>query len=123
MTNKKDFFHCKRCGLTVEALTNGAHPSCCGEAMELLAANSKEAAVEKHIPVVEKTANGYKVTVGSVEHPMLDEHYIQWIQLDEGDTVQIKFLNAGEAPQATFVSDATAVKAYEFCNLHGLWVK
>jgi superoxide reductase len=94
---------------------------CCGEPMELLNENTTDAATEKHVPVVEKTAGGFKVTVGSVAHPMEQKHFIEWIELIAGDTAYRRFLNPGETPEATFAVEADEVVAREFCNLHGLW--
>jgi superoxide reductase len=92
--------------------------------MELLKANSTDAAQEKHVPVIEKNGDIVTVKVGSVPHPMLAEHYIMWIILAQGDQVQLAKLQPGGEPCATFkVADADApVTAYEYCNLHGLWV-
>ena len=71
--------------------------------------------------MIEKVDGGYKVKVGSVAHPMEDKHYIEWVELISGDTVQRQFLNPGEAPEATFITKAKDVSAREYCNLHGLW--
>ncbi len=91
--------------------------------MERLVENTVDAAVEKHVPVVEKIEGGYKVKVGSAAHPMTPEHYIQWIELTcEDDTfVQRKMLTPDSAPEAVFKTDADKVVAREYCNLHGLW--
>ena len=121
MPKRREVYFCNSCGVTFEALSDGGDKSCCGEEMEVLVENTKEAAVEKHIPVIEKIEGGYKVQVGSVLHPMEESHYIQWIELNEKDKAQIKFLNPGDQPIAEFKTDATEVSAREFCNLHGLW--
>ena len=89
--------------------------------MQQLTENTVDAAKEKHVPVIEKVANGYKVTVGSVPHPMEDKHYIEWIELTAGDKVYRQVLKPGKAPEATFETDASQVSARELCNLHGLW--
>jgi len=89
--------------------------------MDLLAENSVDAAQEKHVPVIEKVANGYKVTVGSVPHPMEEKHYIEFIELIADGKVYRQDLNPGEAPEAFFCVEASEVTAKEFCNLHGLW--
>jgi superoxide reductase len=89
--------------------------------MTLLEENTTDAAQEKHVPVAEKTAEGWKVTVGSVAHPMLDEHYIEWIELIYGDKTSVVFLKPGDPPEATFNVDANNVTARAYCNLHGLW--
>jgi superoxide reductase len=95
---------------------------CCGEPMKLFMENTFDAAKEKHVPVVEKIEGGFKVTVGSVAHPMEDKHYIEWIQViaDDG-RVYRKFFKPGMEPEAVFKIDASAVIAREYCNLHGLW--
>jgi superoxide reductase len=90
--------------------------------MTLLVENSTDAATEKHIPVIEKTDAGVKVTVGSVAHPMVDDHYIEWIELLVGEQVLRKELVPGNEPVAVFdgvTSDSVAARAY--CNQHGLW--
>jgi superoxide reductase len=94
---------------------------CCGQPMKLFTENTVDAAKEKHVPVVEKVAGGYKVKVGSVPHPMEEKHYIEWIELIAGPRVYRYFLNPGEAPEATFQVEAEQVTAREYCNMHGLW--
>jgi len=89
--------------------------------MELLKENSKDAALEKHVPVIEKIEGGYRVQVGSTLHPMQPEHYIEWIELISGEQVMRHHLNPGDEPVAIFMTDATDVTAREYCNLHGLW--
>jgi superoxide reductase len=89
--------------------------------MQLLVENTVDAAKEKHVPVIEKVEGGVKVKVGDVAHPMEDKHYIEWIEIIAGDKADRQFLNPGEAPEATFKTDADNVTAREFCNLHGLW--
>lgn len=122
MTEQKQIYRCNLCGNIVEVVQPaGGTLSCCGQPMELLQENSKDAALEKHVPVIEKIAGGYKVSVGEVTHPMLEEHYIQWIELVAGSQVMRKYLKPGEKPEAVFLTDATDVFAREYCNLHGLW--
>lgn len=122
MTERLQIYKCQVCGNMVEVIHSGAGELvCCGQPMTLLSENTTDAATEKHVPVVEKTDNGYKVTVGSVTHPMEDKHYIEWIELIAGDNAYRKFLNPGEAPEALFEIKADKVTAREFCNLHGLW--
>lgn len=87
-----------------------------------LVPNTVDAAVEKHVPAVEKTADGYKITVGSVTHPMDADHYIQWIVAATDDGINhTKFLNPGEAPEMILKTNANLVSATEYCNKHGLW--
>ncbi len=122
MTKKNEVYKCALCGNIVEVLHVGAGELvCCGEGMDLLAENSVDAAQEKHVPVIEKVANGYKVTVGSVPHPMEEKHYIEFIELIADGKVYRQDLNPGEAPEAFFCVEASEVTAREFCNLHGLW--
>ena len=118
------FYLCNHCKNLVEMIHFGGAPlMCCGEKMQLLTANTTDAATEKHVPVV--SAEGGKVTVkvGSVEHPMTDAHYIQCIVLQTEKTVQRADLLPGEKPEAVFaLADCDkVVKAYAYCNLHGLW--
>lgn len=115
-------YKCGLCGNIVEVMhVGGGTLACCGQPMTLLSENTTEAATEKHIPVAEKTAGGLMVKVGSVEHPMTKDHYIQWIEVITTAQVYAKFFSAGEKPEALFkiVGDVVAVRAY--CNLHGLW--
>lgn len=95
--------------------------SCCGQPMDLLIENAKDAALEKHCTVIDKIDGGYKVTVGSVEHPMLQEHHIEWIELITENQVMRKYLHPGEKPVAVFMTDAMEVTAREYCNIHGHW--
>lgn len=117
------FYKCMRCGKMVGVIVDS--PSqlvCCGEPMVEMVANTTDAAQEKHVPVV--TVDGDKVTVkvGSVEHPMLEEHYIQWIYIATEHGGQRKALKPGDKPEATFSLDNDkAIAAYAMCNLHGLW--
>jgi superoxide reductase len=100
----------------------GGNLVCCGQPMQLLKENTTDAATEKHVPVIKKLADGtYKVIVGSVEHPMEDKHYIEWIQLVAGKNAYRAFLNPGQKPEAVFKVDSDDVLAREYCNLHGLW--
>ncbi len=124
MTKIGDVYICKICGNIVQVLDAGAGELvCCGQKMEHIVPNTVDAAKEKHIPVIEKVAGGYKVKVGSVAHPMADDHYIPWVSLitDDGMTAH-KTLKPGDAPEITVLSNAKAVKAYAYCNKHGLWV-
>ena len=99
----------------------GGQLVCCGKPMKHLVENTTDAATEKHVPVIEKTADGVKVVVGSVEHPMADDHYIQWIQLIVDGLAYRQFLEPGGKPEAVFKVDGDKISAREYCNLHGLW--
>lgn len=116
-------YRCNNCGNMVELIrVGGGNLVCCGQPMQLLKENTTDAATEKHVPVIKKLADGtYKVIVGSVEHPMEDKHYIEWIQLVAGKNAYRAFLNPGQKPEAVFKVDSDDVLAREYCNLHGLW--
>jgi superoxide reductase len=94
---------------------------CCDEPMRLFSENTVDAAVEKHVPVIEKTETGVKVKVGSVTHPMEEKHHIEWIEVIADGKTYRQFLKPGEAPEATFEIEAEQITAREYCNLHGLW--
>ena len=115
---------CAKCGKMVFVEKKSGCPTmCCGDAMEELIPGSVDAAQEKHVPVLAARGNRVQVTFGSVEHPMLDEHYIQFIILETSCGYQLRRLNSGEAPKAEFLlaEGESALVAYEYCNLHGLW--
>lgn len=121
--SKTKFFVCRHCGNLMTLVNDSGVPvKCCGENMQELVANSTDAAGEKHVPVVSVDGNTISITVGSVAHPMADEHYIEWIYLETEKGGQIKHLKPGEEPRASFVlENDEPVGAYAFCNLHGLW--
>lgn len=117
-----DVYKCEMCGNIVEVLHGGGpNVLCCGSAMSQLIENTVDAAVEKHIPVVAKIDGGIKVTVGEVEHPMADDHYIEWIEVIAGSQVYRKNLQPGEKPVAEFIISANTMTVRAYCNLHGLW--
>ncbi len=121
-TKNLEVYKCLVCGNMVEVIHQGeGELVCCGQPMKLLAENSVDAAKEKHVPVVEKIEGGYKVTVGSVPHPMEEKHFIEWIELIADGKAYRQFLNPGDAPEAIFAVEAQDVVAREHCNLHGLW--
>jgi superoxide reductase len=95
--------------------------TCCNQAMQHLAENTVDAAQEKHVPVAEKSAEGYVVKVGSVAHPMEEKHYIEWVELHAGEEVHVSFLKPGDVPQANFAVPADQATPRAYCNLHGLW--
>ncbi len=108
--------------MLVEVLVDGeGEPACHDRPMKLLVENTVDAAKEKHVPVIEKLNGGFKVTVGSVLHPMEQDHWIVWIEVMADGKVYRQFLNPGDPPEATFPIEAEQVTAREFCNLHGLW--
>ncbi len=124
MAEKLGIYKCGKCGNIVQVLHGEKPPvMCCGQPMDRLVENTIDAAVEKHVPVVEKIEGGYRVKVGSVPHPMGNDHFIEWIELASEDNmfVQRQMLTPTSAPEAVFKTDATKVVAREYCNLHGLW--
>ncbi len=122
MTKEKQVYRCSVCGNIVEVLQPaGGTLSYYGQPMELLVENSKDAATEKHVPVIEKIEGGYKVSVGEVKHPMLPEHYIVWIELITENKIFRKYLKPGDEPTACFKTEAKEVYAREYCNVHGHW--
>lgn len=122
MAKQFEVYKCDRCGNLVEVMFAGAaSPDCCGAPMKLMAEGTSDGAKEKHVPVIEKTANGFKVSVGSAAHPMEETHWIQWIELIADGRSYHKFLNPGDAPEAEFCIKADSVTAREYCNLHGHW--
>lgn len=116
-------YKCEACGNIVTVIhAGGGELVCCGAPMKLIAENTVDASKEKHVPVIEKTANGYKVKVGSVAHPMEEKHWIEWIELAVDGIFYIKPLKPGMAPEAEFCCPhGASVKAREYCNIHGLW--
>ncbi|MCC9262011.1 MAG: desulfoferrodoxin, partial [Methanobrevibacter woesei] len=123
MTNIGEFYKCNVCGNFVEVVENGAGElTCCGQAMELMEIQTEGEKAPKHAPVVEIDGNKVTVCVGEVQHPMDDDHYIQFIELTVGDEKYLKQLKPGDEPKATFIVDAADdVVAKALCNLHGLW--
>jgi superoxide reductase len=122
VTTRLTVYKCPLCGNIVEVLTaGGGELICCGQPMQLLVENTVDASKEKHVPVIEKTADGYKVKVGAVPHPMEEKHYIVWIELIADGKSYREFLKPGQAPETTFCIKAATVTAREYCNLHGLW--
>lgn len=123
MSKRGEIYRCARCGNMLEVVIPGTCvPECCGEPMDLLVENTVDAAREKHVPVISRIDDGWRVSVGSVEHPMTEAHYIQWIELETSDgIVSRKYLTPSDKPVAEFKTGAQAVAAREYCNLHGLW--
>ena len=119
------FYKCPMCGNIIEKIHDSGVPVvCCGKPMENLEANTVEASFEKHIPDVKLEEGAVKVQVGSVEHPMIEEHYIEWIYLETAQGGFRKDLKPGEAPQVCFaLCEDKPVAVYAYCNLHGLWKK
>lgn len=115
-------YECGVCGNSIEVIRVGTGTLvCCGAAMNLLSENTTDAAQEKHLPVIEKVEGGVRVKIGSVPHPMQEDHHIEWIEVSADGVSCRQYLAAGEKPEAYFPFDAKEVVAREVCNLHGLW--
>ena len=124
MAKELKIYRCALCGNIVVLLHEGqGELVCCEQPMKLLVAGENDtAAKEKHVPVVSVDGNLIMVNVGSVDHPMLDEHYIEFVILISGEKCYIEYLKPGQAPKATFmIEDTSTIEVYEYCNLHGLW--
>lgn len=141
MNKELKIYRCLDCGYILEVLDFGkrqvitkgesfvksvtiadAKVICCGKEMEVLTPNTTEAAGEKHLPVAEFADDKLIVKVGSVTHPMIEAHYIKWVAVVNGDSMQRISLEAGQVPEATFyVGNAIEVDVYAYCNTHGLW--
>jgi len=124
LVERNDIYRCSDCGDVVEILVPGVTGKLCGSKdKERLAEKREDEGMEKHVPVVERTENGFLVKIGSVEHPMVEDHFIAWIELFAGDCVYRKYLKPGDKPEAEFCIDAESVVAREYCTVHGLWKK
>ncbi|MFZ5639659.1 MAG: desulfoferrodoxin [Bacillota bacterium] len=122
MTELNQIYKCEICGNIVEMVHTGVgHPVCCGKPMVLMTPNTVDASKEKHVPVVETTADGVVVKIGSMPHPMEEKHYIEWIEVLADGKVYRKYLNPGDAPEAEFCVKARNITARAYCNIHGLW--
>lgn len=126
MTKKLELYRCEMCGNLVEVVLEGVGELiCCGEPMKPVEAQKEETMAEKHVPVFEKTEdNGLLVKIGSVPHPMTEEHFIQFIEVCSKDKKYIKrkYLNPNEAAELKLKClDIDSLTAIEFCNIHGLW--
>ena len=122
MTEQKQIYKCNNCGNIIEVLHPGVGQLvCCGQPMELIKEKTEDAGLEKHVPVIEKTNTGLKVKVGSVPHPMKENHYIEWIEVIANGMTYRKFLNPGDKPEAEFEIKTDNIKVRAYCNIHGLW--
>lgn len=120
--NNNEIYKCSVCGNIVEVVhVGGGELVCCGKPMILQEENSQDAATEKHVPVIEKNGDEVIVKVGSVLHPMEDEHYIEWIELITEKKVLRKNLKPGDTPMAKFIVPDGEISARAYCNIHGLW--
>jgi superoxide reductase len=124
MTQLNEIYKCEVCGNMVEVVhAGGGELVCCGQPMKNMVANTVDAAKEKHIPVIEMIEGKVHIKVGEVEHPMIDTHYIEWIEILTAEKVLRKYLKPGMKPEATFVVKGDVLEARAYCNLHGLWKK
>lgn len=121
-----EIYRCSHCGNIITFLTNTGVPVfCCGTEMKKLIPNTVDAMAEKHVPVIERNGRHIRVKIGEIEHPMIPEHYIEWIILRTDKKVMIAHLYPGQAPETMFTleEDENIIEAYEYCNIHGLWKK
>ena len=122
MKNERKFFRCEHCGNLVGGVENaGVSIICCGERMAELTPNTSDAAKEKHVPAISRDGGKLKVSVGSVHHPMTEDHHITWIAVAEENRTTRATLAATGAPEAEFHVGGGYITVYSYCNLHGLW--
>ena len=123
MATKREVYKCEVCGNIVEVLHGGQGDLvCCGENMKLMAPQGAAAeGKEKHVPVVEAADGVATVKVGSNPHPMEEKHYIEWVEIIDGEQSCRHYLQPGQSPDAFFKGAGPGVKAREYCNVHGLW--
>lgn len=123
MTKLRQIYKCEICGNIVEVLHTGVGSLvCCNEEMKLLEEKNEDSSIEKHVPYIQKTDNGILVKIGqNQDHPMTDEHYIEWIQVLADEVSYRKFLKPGNKPEVEFPIKAEKISAREYCNVHGLW--
>lgn len=122
MVEKREIYHCEKCGNLIEILHDNSNSLiCCGQTMNLLQEKTQEEGKEKHVPIIEENDEGVKIKVGSIEHPMEKEHYIEWVEISTDKGESKKFLNSGERPEALFPVKAKITKSRIYCSVHGLW--
>jgi len=122
MTKLNEVYKCAICGNIVEVVhASAGQLVCCGHPMTLLKENTVDASKEKHIPLIERQENQILIKVGSIEHPMEEKHYIEWIELQTSDNIYRKYLKPGEKPEAVFKTNEDIICVREYCNIHGLW--
>lgn len=122
MAERLQVYKCDVCGNIVEVLHGGpGELVCCQQPMKLMREGTVDAAKEKHVPVIARSAGTITVKVGEIPHPMEEKHFIEWVELIADGCVYRRFLKPGEMPEAVFTIEAREVTAREYCNLHGLW--
>ena len=123
MTKRLEIYKCMLCGNIVEVFHEAdANLVCCDEKMKLQEEQTADTSTEKHVPYIEKIDGGYKVRIGeNVEHPMIENHYIEWIELIADNKIYREYLKPGDKPEALFKVEADKVIAREYCNIHGHW--
>jgi superoxide reductase len=122
MTKMFEVYKCEVCGNITKVIHNsGGLLVCCGKPMILQQEKTADQGKEKHVPVVEKSATGITIKVGSVPHPMEETHYLEWVDVRTGENVYVRSFKPGEKPETEFCIADTNVKARAYCNVHGLW--
>lgn len=124
MTQINDVYRCEICGNIIESVHSGSNTlTCCGQLMTKMEPKSGPEGQEKHLPVVEKVGNKLIVRIGSVPHPMIEEHFIEWVEIICGDEIKKVFLHPNQEPIAEFIVDdiKKELTARSYCNIHGLW--
>ncbi len=122
MAELRQIYKCQKCGNMTEVVhASSGLMTCCEQPMKEMFEGTVDAAKEKHIPVIEKVEGGFKVIVGEVQHPMQDDHYIEFIEAIADGKVYRQHLNPGDKPEAVFKVESDKITAREYCNLHGLW--
>ncbi len=120
---REKFYICRHCGNLIGMLHNAGVPMmCCGQKMEAIVPNTTEAATEKHLPVVHIEDGALHVNIGEVNHPMTEEHFIEWLYVETENGGQRRILHPSDAPEATFcIGEDKPIAVYAYCNIHGLW--
>ena len=124
MAERLEIYKCEVCGNIVEILHGGkGQLYCCGKPMLLLPEKTEDEGREKHIPVIENTETGRVIKVGAIPHPMLENHYIEWLDVVTEHCVKRHFFLPGDEPRIEMKCDCKIIKVREHCNVHGLWAK
>ncbi len=122
MRKRYQVYRCEVCGNIVQILHGGVGTLvCCNRSMKLLNELTKDSGMEKHVPVIERNGNTIKIKVGTVQHPMEEQHYIEWVEAISNDKIYRKHLQPGSKPEVEFVIEGNNIIAREFCTVHGMW--